>query len=151
MSKQAADHHKKAAEHNEHAAQNHKEAAKYHAAGEHEKAAHYAHLAHAHHLHVAHHSAEAPNPTSNITARSNAFALGEQVFRVYSNPSRLRGETVPRIVSEGRVDLVMMGSYGGHSGSVDKIFFTAPQKQRCGRRGARFSPFCCHPRRIDNS
>jgi nucleotide-binding universal stress UspA family protein len=30
---------------------------------------------------------------------------------------------MPRIVSEGRVDLVMMGSYGGRSGNVDKIFF----------------------------
>ena len=33
------------------------------------------------------------------------------------------GETVPRILSEGLVDLVMMGSYGRRSGNVDKIFF----------------------------
>jgi nucleotide-binding universal stress UspA family protein len=30
---------------------------------------------------------------------------------------------VPRIVSEGRVDLAMMGIYGGRSGNEDKSFF----------------------------
>jgi len=44
MSKQSAEHHTKAAEHHEHAARHHKEAAKHYAGGNHEKAAHHAHV-----------------------------------------------------------------------------------------------------------
>ena len=42
---------------------------------------------------------------------------------------------MPRIVSEGRVDLVMMGSYGGHSGNVDKIFFGSTAEAACADGG----------------
>jgi hypothetical protein len=59
MSKESAEHHTKAPEHHEHAARHHREAAKHYGAGNHEKAAHHAHVAHGHHLHAEHHEEEA--------------------------------------------------------------------------------------------
>jgi hypothetical protein len=58
MRQQNAEHHTKAAEHHEHAARHHREAAKHYASGNHEKAAHHAHVAHGHHLHAIHYAEE---------------------------------------------------------------------------------------------
>jgi hypothetical protein len=52
-----------AAEHHNHAAKHHQEAAKHHEAGNHEKAAHHAHIAHGHHLHAERHANEAAKLT----------------------------------------------------------------------------------------
>jgi hypothetical protein len=53
------EHHESAAEHHESAAEHHREAAKHYKAGDHEKAAHHAHLAHGHGVHASHHAEEA--------------------------------------------------------------------------------------------
>jgi hypothetical protein len=54
-----AQHHYKAAEHHEEAARHHHQASKYYEQGEHQKAAHQAHIAHGHHLQALHHGEEA--------------------------------------------------------------------------------------------
>jgi hypothetical protein len=59
MSKKAAESHKKASEHLTHAAHHHTEAAKHHETGQHEKAAHHAHIARAHATHAREHSENA--------------------------------------------------------------------------------------------
>src|ERR1700693_4750673 len=53
------EHHEAAAQHHEQAARHHRVAAKQDHAGNHEKAAHYAHLAYAHHVQAEQHAAEA--------------------------------------------------------------------------------------------
>ena len=112
MSKQAADHHKKAGEHSEHAAQNHKEAAKYHAAGNTRK------------LRTMPTSRmpticmwpiiqrRPPNPTSNITARSNAFAVGRAGF-----PGLLKSES-----TQGRDRAAYRVGRAGGSGNDGKLW-----------------------------
>src|ERR1017187_9180989 len=79
MSKAAAAHHLKAVEHHEHAARHHREAAKHHEAGNHEKAAHHAHLAHGHHLHATEYAGEA--------AKAHIKAYGKK--------EHLRGKPLP--------------------------------------------------------
>src|SRR5262249_24366611 len=59
MSKNATDHHNAAAEHHEMAAEHHRKAAEHHDDGNHEKAAHHAHVAQGHLHHATHHAAEA--------------------------------------------------------------------------------------------
>src|SRR5271157_1730529 len=73
MSKEAAHHHAQAAEHHEHAARHHREAAKHHEGGEHEKAAHHAHVATGTTPMPPTTLLKPPRPTPRLTAQSRLF------------------------------------------------------------------------------
>ena len=58
---------------------------------------------------------------------------------------------IAKLTRQERVDLIVLGSYGGRSESMDRFSLEQRQKRWCGLRAVRCRLFRCHPSRNDNS